>query len=256
MRELTFFSDFTSLSQKDAGKWVEKCSTLAESALKDSSHEVHVLANVLLLEQYFNTWRQGLQKEGKELAPVVSKTMDLLWDYLFGTKAPSEFENYANCLYACTLEYLVGEELTEEQNVFYQEHFNHIDSQTIPWDVLCLAALLMLELVSIHGGKVEFDELEDYHEVDFMSVGEILNQFNDACVELAGIECPSCFAKDVIKAMDEALTTPLFQSIVSKVQKSFLDAMNAEPQDYEKLREAYRQYAFLPEKLAQEFLHY
>ena len=89
---------------------METCSTLAVAALKDSSHKVHVLANVLLLEQYFNTWRQGLQKEGKELAPVVSITMELLWDYLFGKKKPSEFDSYANCLYACTLEYLVGEE--------------------------------------------------------------------------------------------------------------------------------------------------
>lgn len=114
MGELTFFTDFTTLNQKDAGDWVEESYTLVEAALKESSHEVHVLANVLLLEQYFNTWRQGLQQEGKELAPVVSKTMELLWDYLFETKKPSEFENYANYLYACTLEYLVGEELTKE----------------------------------------------------------------------------------------------------------------------------------------------
>lgn len=257
MSELTFFSDFTSLSQKDAGKWVEKCSTLAEAALKDSSHKVHVLANVLLLEQYFNTWRQGLQKEGKELAPVVSITMELLWDYLFGTKTPSEFDSYANCLYAGTLEDLVGEELTtEEQNEFYQKYFNHIDFQTIPWVVLSSAAVLMLELVSIYGGKVEFDELKDCDEVSFLVIDDMLNQLNDVCVELAGIECPSCFAKDVIKAMDEALVTTLFQSIVSKVQKSFLDAMNTEPQDYEKLREAYRQYAILPEEFVCDFLDY
>ena len=79
---------------------------------------------------------------------------------------------------------------------------------------------------------------------------------NDACIDFAGVESLSCMVKDMIKAMEDVYQTPLFQSIIFKVQKSFKDPMDVKPENYEKLRKAYHQYTILPEEFAVDFLKY
>ena len=84
----------------------------------------------------------------------------------------------------------------------------------------------------------------------------MLNALNDACIEFADVDCPSSMAKDVIKAMEEVYITPLFQSIIWKVQKGLQDAIHVKPEDYKKLKEEYRKASILPEKLAVAFLEF
>ncbi|HIT88709.1 MAG TPA: hypothetical protein IAB62_13785 [Candidatus Coprocola pullicola] len=256
MAEYKLFTDFTSLNRKNAGDWVANCSSLANETFRNSSNKTRLLGNLLVLEQYFNTLKQGLKENGEEAEPIVYKAIDMLWDYLYGKIKVSDFEDFANNLYACVLDYMVGEELTEEQLEFYKNNFSDNGINSLQWAILSWASYLFLELTAIHGGRLDFDEFEECDSVDFAEIDEILNVLNDACIEFAGIDCPSSMAKDVIKAMEDVYETPLFQSIVLKIQKGLQDALYARGEDYKKLREEYSQYSILPEKFAADFLEY
>lgn len=252
----TPFCDFASLSRKDAGDWVSHCSGLADEAFKNSSNQTRILGNLLVLEQYMHTLEQGLQKNEEVPLPITYQSIQMLWDYLEGTIKPSEFADFANSLYACALEFMVGEELTEEQSVFYENHFPDGNDNLIQWEILCWTSFLMLELLSIYGERLDFDEFESCDAVDFVEIDEMLNGLNDACIEFAGVECPSSSAKDVLKALEDVYETPLFQTIVFQIQKALKDALDAAPEDYAKLRETYRQYGILPEKFAADFMEF
>ena len=65
----------------------------------------------------------------------------MLWDYLKEDIKPSEFEDFANNTYACVLEYMVGEELTEEQLEFYKNNFSDNDINAVKWTILSLSLI-------------------------------------------------------------------------------------------------------------------
>ena len=60
----------------------------------------------------------------------------------------------------------------------------------------------------------------------------------------------------LLKLWEDVYETPLFQSIVFKIQKGLKDAINAKPEDYAKLKNEYSQYSILPEEFAADFLEY
>lgn len=49
----------------------------------------------LILESYVHTLRQGLADTGRSVSPVLQEALDVLWDYLEGKKAASDFEDFA-----------------------------------------------------------------------------------------------------------------------------------------------------------------
>ena len=250
------FCDFASLNRKDAGDWVYNCSKLADEAFKNSSNQTRLLGNLLVLEQYMHTLEQGLQENGEEPLPITYQSIQMLWDYLDGKMKPSDFADFANSLYACVLEFMVGEELTEEQSAFYENYFLEGNDNLVQWEILCWASFLMLELLSIYGERLDFDEFESCDAVDFVEIDEMLNGLNDACIDFAGVECPSSYAKDVLKAIEDVYETLLFQSIVLQIQKALKDALDAVPEDYAKLRKEYRHSAILPQEFASDFMEY
>ena len=252
----TLFCDFASLNRKDAGDWVSNCSKLADEAFKNSSNQTRLLGNLLVLEQYMHTLEQGLQENGEEPLPITYQSIQMLWDYLDGKMKPSDFADFANSLYACVLEFVVGEELTEEQSAYYENHFPEGNDNLVQWEILCWASFLMLELLSIYGERLDFDEFESCDAVDFVEIDEMLNGLNDACIDFAGVECPSSYAKDVLKAIEDVYETSLFQSIVLQIQKALKDALDALPEDYAKLRKEYRHSAILPQEFASNFMEY
>lgn len=253
MTQYTLFTDFATLDKKTAGNWVANCSQLADVAFKDSCDEVRILGNLLVLEQYFHTFEQGMKETGQKPAEIMYEAIQILWDYLYEKIIPSDFEDFANNVYACVLEYMVGEELTDKQFAFYNSHFLNNNACCFQWDILSWVSYLLLELIAIHGGRLDFDEFEEYDRIDFVQIDEMLNALNDACIEFAGVDCPSSMARDVIKAMEEVYATPLFQSIISKVQKSLQDALHAKPEDYKRLKEEYSKTSILPEEFAAAF---
>lgn len=252
----TLFCDFASLNRKDAGDWVSNCSKLADEAFKNSSNQTRLLGNLLVLEQYMHTLEQGLQENGEEPLPITYQSIQMLWDYLDGKMKPSDFADFANSLYACVLEFMVGEGLTEEQSAFYENHFPEDNDNLVQWEILCWASFLMLELLSIYGERLDFDEFESCDAVDFVEIDEMLNGLNDACIDFAGVECPSSYAKDVLEAIEEVYETLLVQSIVLQIQKALKDALDALPEDYAKLRKEYRHSAILPQEFASDFMEY
>ncbi len=74
-----------------------------DDAFADSSSHSRLLGNLLILEPYMHTLRQGLADLGRTVPVILQKAIDLLWDYLEGKKAVSDFQDFANNLYAAKL---------------------------------------------------------------------------------------------------------------------------------------------------------
>ena len=81
--------------------------------LLNSDNKTRLLGNLVILEQYFNTLKDGLNKNDEKPSSITYKSIDMLWDYLYWKIKISDFEEFANNLYACVLEYMVGEDLTD-----------------------------------------------------------------------------------------------------------------------------------------------
>lgn len=255
MEGYAIFTDYTQLNKQQANDWVQDCSQLAEEAFRNCSNSTRLLGNLLVLEQYYHTVRQGLAENEEEPIPILQESIELLWKYLQKTIQPKEFEDFANDLYACVLEYMVGEELTDEQQEVYENHFQDVPDYTCQWNVLSWISTLLMELTAIYGGKVE-EEFLDCEQIDFVELDEMFNFFSDACIELAEVECQSNRAADVMQAFEDVCVTPLFQSVVSNVQKALKDAWSAEPEKYQTLREIYQKNGILPDEYAAELLEF
>ena len=254
MSKYEIFSDYTTLNKKDASDFMANISKLADEAFKNSDNKTRLLGNLVILEQYFNTLKDGLNKNDEKPSSITYKSIDMLWDYLYGKIKPSDFEDFANNLYACVLEYMVGEDLTDEQSEFYENNFPNDNISSIEWQIIGWISYLLLELTAIHGGKINFDEFKSCDFIDFVSLDEILNILSDACIDFAKVECKSNMAKDVIKAFEDVCVTPLFQSIIIKIQKSLKEALDAKLEDYQNLRN--KQCSILPQEFAADFLEF
>ncbi len=254
MSKYEIFSDYIALNKKDASDFVANISKLVDEAFKNSDNKTRLLGNLLILEQYFNTLKDGLNENDEKPSSITYKSIDILWDYLYGKIKISDFEDFANNLYACVLEYMVGEELTDEQSEFYKNNFPNDNISSMEWQIISWISYLLLELTAINGGKINFDEFKECDFIDFASLDEILNILSDVCIDFAEVECKSNMAKDVIKAFEDVCITPLFQSIIYKIQKSLKDALNAKPEDYENLRN--QQTSILPQEFAADFLEF
>lgn len=256
MTEYAIFTNFTTLSKKQANDWVQNCSQLAEEAFRNFSNASRLLGNLLILEQYFHTVCQGMAENEEEPEPILQESMDLLWNDLYGTVQPKEFADFAHNLYACVLEYMVGETLTEEQQEFYENHFQDALDNSCQWNILSWMATLLMELTAIYSDRMDVEEFADCEQVDFVEIDEMLNFLSEVCIEFAEVECKSNRAVDVIQAFEDVCVTPLFQSVVGQVQKALQDAWNATPEQYQTLREAYQKKGILPEEYAAELLEF
>ena len=64
MSKYEIFSDYTTLNKKDTSDFMANISKLADEAFKNSDNKTRLLGNLVILEQYFNTLRDGLNKLG------------------------------------------------------------------------------------------------------------------------------------------------------------------------------------------------
>ena len=99
----TLNTDFSSLNGPKAANWIMGFQDMAEDAFADSGSHSRLLGNLLILEPYMHTLRQGLADLGRTVPVILQKAIDLLWDYLEGKKAVSDFQDFANNLYAAKL---------------------------------------------------------------------------------------------------------------------------------------------------------
>lgn len=251
----TLNTDFSLLNGSKAANWIVGFQDMAEDAFADSSSHLRLLGNLLILEPYIHTLRQGLADTGKSVSDVCQEVLDVLWDYLEGKKAASDFEDFANNLYAATLNYNVGEEITDAQAEFYEKHIDLPWGSTCEWQILTWLSVLLMEVVAVSGGRLDFEEYEEYEQdVDFAEMEEMLNMLADAFIDLTDTPLPSNKASDVMNAQEQVYQTPLFRQLIERIQNGLKAALSATSEQYLALREEYRQYTILPEEYAAKLL--
>lgn len=180
----TLNTDFSSLNGPKAANWIMDFQDMAEDAFADSSHS-RLLGNLLILESYVHTLRQSLADRGRTVSDVCQEALDIHWDYLEGKKAASDFQDFANNLYAATLNYNVGEEITDTQAEFYEKHVDLPWGSTCEWQILTWLSVLLMEVVAISGGRLDFEKYEEYEQdVDFAEMEEMLNMLADVFIDL------------------------------------------------------------------------
>ena len=252
----TLDTDFSSLNGPKAANWIMDFQDMAEDAFADSSHS-RLLGNLLILESYVHTLRQSLADRGRTVSDVCQEALDIHWDYLEGKKAASDFQDFANNLYSATLNYNVGEEITDAQAEFYEKHVDLPWGRTCEWQILTWLSVLLMEVVAISGGRLDFEEYEEYEQdVDFAEMEEMLNMLADAFIDFTNTPLPSNKASDVMNAQEQVYQTPLFLQFIEGIQNGLKAALSATSEQYPALREEYRQYTILPEEYAAKLLEF
>ena len=252
----TLDTDFSSLNGPKAANWIMDFQDMAEDAFADSSHS-RLLGNLLILESYVHTLRQSLADRGRTVSDVCQEALDIHWDYLEGKKAASDFQDFANNLYSATLNYNVGEEITDAQAEFYEKHVDLPWGSTCEWQILTWLSVLLMEVVAISGGRLDFEEYEEYEpDVDFAEMEEMLNMLADAFIDFTNTPLPSNKASDVMNAQEQVYQTPLFLQFIEGIQNGLKAALSATSEQYPALREEYRQYTILPEEYAEKLLEF
>lgn len=178
----TLDTDFSSLNGPKAVNWIIGFQDMTEDAFADSSSHSRLLGNLLILEPYLHTIRQGLADRGRTVPAILQEALDILWDYLEGRKAPSDFQDFANNLYAATLNYNVGEEITDAQAEFSRKYVDIPWGKNSVWQILTWLSVLLMEVVAISGGWLDFEEYEQ--DVDFVEMEEMLNMLVDVFIDL------------------------------------------------------------------------
>lgn len=78
----TLNTDFSSLNGPKAANWIMDFQDMAEDAFADSSSHSRLLGNLLILESYVHTLRQGMAGRGRTVAEQVEeKTGMLFWSW-------------------------------------------------------------------------------------------------------------------------------------------------------------------------------
>lgn len=253
----TLDTDFSSLNGPKAVNWMMGFQDMVENAFADSSSHSRLLGNLFILEPYIHTLRQGLADQGRTVPIILQKAIDLLWEHLEGKKAVSDFQDFANNLYAACLHYNVGEEITDAQAEFYRDFVDIPWGETCEWQMLTWVSALLMEVVAINGGRLDFEEFEAYEqEINFSEMDEMLNMLADASIELTGTPLLSNKAADVMNAWEQVSQTSLFRQVVERIQNGLQAALSAVPEQYLVLREEYRQYMILPEEYAAKLLEF
>ena len=248
----TLDTDFSSLNGPKAVNWIIGFQDMTEDAFADSSSHSRLLGNLLILEPYLHTIRQGLADRGRTVPAILQEALDILWDYLEGRKAPSDFQDFANNLYAAALDYNVGEEITDAQAEFSRKYVDIPWGKNSEWQILTWLSVLLMEVVAISGGWLDFEEYEQ--DVDFVEMEEMLNMLVDVFIDLTDTPLQSNKAVDVMNAQEQVYQTPLFRQFIERIQNGLKAALSATPEQYPALREEYRQYAILPEEYAARLL--
>ncbi|MCI8650682.1 MAG: hypothetical protein HFG20_11270 [Anaerotruncus sp.] len=257
MSKFTLDTDFATLSTAQTHQWMLDLQDIIETSFENSSNRTSLLANLLVLERYTNTLRQGLAANGEQPSAILQQSQDLLWDWLQERANPHDFEDYANNLYACVCYIATGEELNEQQEAFLHEQLaEYADFSTIETHIIEWSAALLISILAISGARLDFEELASCKNISFFEIEDMLNILTDTCIDLTGIPRASCKAKDWEEAEGKLYQTPLFRQIVANVLEDLRTALAAKPEAFAALRKTYQQCTILPEEFAEDLLAY
>lgn len=219
---------------------------MADSAFADQGNRSRLLGSLLIIEQYVHTLQRGLSAGGKRLSPVLINALDYLWNYLEGRIAATDFQNFANNIYAGALACNVSKELTDTQEKFYQEHFNHVGLSSIERQIITWVSGLLMEVVAIEGGRLDFEGIADYERISFAGINDLIAFLTDASISIANIPLLSNSGGDYARAAEQVYQTALFHHIIEHIQNSLKAALNTAPEQYSSLRTEYQTYTIIP----------
>lgn len=246
MGKHTLDTDFSALNGPKAHNWILKFRDMADSAFADRDNRSRLLGSLLIIEQYVHTLREGLSADGKQISPVLETALDYLWDYLEGRAAATDFQDFANNIYAGSLACSVGEELTDTQEKFYQEHFHDTELSPVERQIITWVSGLLVEVVAIEGGRLDFEEIADYERISFADIDDLIAFLTDAAISIAGISLLSDKGGDYARAAEQVYQTALFRHMIEHIQNSLQTALNAAPEQYSSLRTEYQKYTIIP----------
>ena len=243
MAKYTLDTDFQTLKPTEAVKWMCEFSKMAEEAFANQNNKTCLLGHLLLLKAYTNTVQHGLKAQGKMLFSLIQQWIDFLSGYMEGSMEPNEFQDFASNLYACVLEHNTGEELLDEQQAFCDEYFDDAELSTDEWLILEWVGGLLLELVVISGGELDFDFYEEFEDVEhidlFYNIETLLNGLADNYVNLLEIS-----------NYNQVYQTKEYQNVVSFVCGSLRSALYATPEQFALLQKEYKEKLVVPEEHA------
>ena len=93
-----------------------------------------------------------------------------------------------------------------------------------------------MQLVSISGGLLDFDDFKGCEQIDFYGIDIMLGLLDDACNGLTLVS--------------------LFRKIIDHIQYSLKTALTAEPTQYLFLKNEYQHRAIVPKEYAEKLLEY
>lgn len=255
MGEYTLKTNFAALDEPQANEYLIDFREIVEKAFEHSDNRLRLLGNLLVLERYCNTVQQGLAADEAQLSVCLRYAQGLLWDYLGGRVKVADFQDFANDYYAWLLEHSVGPSIDLYESL-YAEYFADSCPESYEWFAVEWSSGLLMQLVAIEGGRVDYDDFEECGEIDFYGPLCMLDMLEDVCICLTDTTVESNRGTDLEKAMTQVRKTSLFQEIVLHVQSDLQTALLATPPEYEALRKEYGQYTIIPEWYAARMLEY
>lgn len=216
---------------------------------ENSNSRSRLLGNLLIMKRYINTVQQALAASNSKISLGLEYAEYLLWNYLEERITAVDFQDFANDYYACLLNYNVGD--VDIPKEFQFKYF--ADSKPESYELLAIewSAGLLMQLVSMEDGRVDFEDFEECKQIDFYGPHVMLDILKVTCIELTGIPLKSTNGTDLEKAMEQVRKTSLFQEIVMHIQNDLQTAAEAAPTEYESLRNEYKKYTIIPEKFAE-----
>ena len=238
MQEYTLKTKFAALKVPQANEYLMDFGKIIEKAFEYRDSRPRLLGNLLVLECYCNTVQRGLEGLETQLFVCLRYAQGLLWDYLGRRVTAADFQDFANDYYAWFSE--KGVEHNDAPKGFCSEHFAEYFADSCPdpyeWVAVEWSCDLLMQLVSIEGGRVDYENFEEGGKLDLDWVPYMLEIILETvCERLASAIVASNRKVDSEKSMIQVHNS-LAQKIVKYVQNDLQMALLAAPAEYEALR--------------------
>ena len=238
MQEYTLKTKFAALEVPQAIEYLMDFGKIIEKAFEYRDSRPRLLGNLLVLECYCNTVQRGLEGLETQLFVCLRYAQGLLWDYLGRRVTAADFQDFANDYYAWFSE--KGVEHNDAPKGFCSEHFAEYFADSCPdpyeWVAVEWSCDLLMQLVSIEGGRVDYENFEECGKLDLDWVPYMLEIILETvCERLASAIVASNRKVDSEKSMIQVHNS-LAQKIVKYVQNDLQMALLAAPAEYEALR--------------------
>ena len=238
MQEYTLKTKFAALKVPQANEYLMDFGKIIEKAFEYRDSRPRLLGNLLVLECYCNTVQRGLEGLETQLFVCLRYAQGLLWDYLGRRVTAADFQDFANDYYAWFSE--KGVEHNDAPKGFCSEHFAEYFADSCPdpyeWVAVEWSCDLLMQLVSIEGGRVDYENFEECGKLDLDWVPYMLEIILETvCERLASAIVASNRKVDSEKSMIQVHNS-LAQKIVKYVQNDLQMALLAAPAEYEALR--------------------